>query len=601
LFLAIDLPIIVVLFLAVKYFESFKFTFVIPYILLLLPVSYISIKILFEDQTVRYSVSYLKRDISTIVILSAILYFLTIFFSNIRLGSIYITLIIAVFSGYFVFILLKDKKIVEDGGRDAINSPKRYLFLIFLLALVMRFFVFGTPLVPLGYDTPVYLMQAIEGSKLSNSEMISQTLQISSNVYRDTREFSEVWLGISYKILGLLDLEPEYIAKIVIPFISAFSTIPVFLLAKELTNNNKMGLFTSLVFALMPSELLFVGFYKEILGEFFLILSLYLLILLLKNNSSRKTIFIILLISSFVLWKSAVTAFAKFILFGFAVYIYDLMDKNFKIKKNKQILLVLFLALATFVFLKERISTTFFLSPVHISENIFPSQRFSFGLVSIIDLIPFIFFSLYVIKIYFSRDILIGEKSIFAISLIIYFTLFFYSFIIAGLGAYRIFPSSSFLNTLRFSLFLGVPFSMMSGLFLSNASRTKFSNLTVFILSAIAVTFFISGNIYTTPAPGHLGSTIDKEVYVVLNSLDYSGYDGVIALGEFERKFETDDQSFGNWVIYLMLKNSGKNPILIENTSELDKLSIDPENYLFLNLTNKKINQIQTVEDFYSR
>ncbi|MHA2218700.1 MAG: hypothetical protein ACXACY_22475 [Candidatus Hodarchaeales archaeon] len=595
LLLAIDFPIILVLFLAVKYFESFKLTFVIPYILLLLPVSYISIKILFKDQTVRYSAAYLKRDLSTIAILSTILYFLTTFFSNIRLGSIYLTLIIAVFSGYFVFILLKDKKIVEDEGRDTINSPKRYLFLIFLLAFVMRFLVFGTPLVPMGYDTPVYLMQAIEGSKLSSNEMISQMLQISSNVYQDTWKFSEVWLGISYKILGLFDLEPEYIAKIVIPFISAFSIVPLFFLAKELTNNNKIALYSSLVFALMPSELLFSGFFKEILGEFFLILSLFLIARFVKNNSLLNFLFLVL--TSFFLWKTAVTAFAKFILFGIAFYVNYIVDKKFIIKENKKLSLVLFLALISFIYLKERMSTTFFLSPIYISENIFLSQRFSFGLVTIINLIPFIIFSYYVIKIYFSEEISVAERSILSMSLLIYISLFFYSFIIAGIGSYRIFPSSSFLNSLRFSLYLSIPFSLVSGLFLSKISRTKFSNVTVFIFSVIAVTFFISGNLNTTPAPGHLSSSIDNRVYDTLNSIDYSEYDGVIALGEFDPKFKTMDYSFGNWVRYLVMKNLGKEPILIENTSELDKRSLEAKNYLFLNLSNKRVNDMRSLKD----
>ncbi len=587
----INLLIIIPLLIGVRYFESFKLTFVIPYILCFVPVSYISGKILLEN--LSFTPKNLKRDAAIIIISSAILYALTVFFSGITLGSIYITPVIGAFSGYVTFILLKNKTITKETNADIAENPYKYLFLIFLLAFILRALVFGLPPVPLGYDTPVYLIQAIEGSQLSAQEMLSETFRISTNVYKDTWRFSKVWLGLAYRALSFFGLEPEYIARVVIPLISALAVIPLFLLARELTHNNKIALYSALVFALMPSELVFSDLYKEILGEFFLILSLFLLLKFLRN--STYSTLALLFISLFLLWKSAVTAFAKFVLFASAIFLYHMLESNFKISKNT--FTVLILGFASFILLQERLLTTFpSLSPVHVVEDIYLSQRFSFTLISIIDLIPFVIFVLYLTRIYCSEEISKAEKSIFSTSLAIFIALFFYSFVIAGLGGYRIFPSTSFLNALRFSLYLGIPFSLVGGLFLYSIS--KFRKSAVFILLTLGVTFALTGNINTTPAPGHITTTISKEVYEQLDSLNYSAYDGVIALGEFEHRFNTKDFSFGNWVKYLVLKNSGKMPILIENLTELNNLDLENKNYLFLNLSNKTINDIAPLEEY---
>jgi hypothetical protein len=591
--------IILFLLVGLALFDSFKIESVVPYILILLPSSYFSKEVLFKKKFGIFSdYNNIKRNIILILGSSLVIYFFTVIFSKVTLGSVYVTLVISLVSGFFVFIILKDKKISKSISQPQTKRIEIHLFLIFLLAFSIRFLVFGTSKVPLGYDTPVYLIQAMEGFGLKLSDAFSRLFHISSNVHKDTWLVSEVWLGYSYKILNFFDLEPEYVAKIIIPLISSLSVFPIYLIAKDLTNNDKIALFAATSLALMPSELLFSHLYKEILGEFFLLCSLFLVIKTFRGGLFW-TIFG-LAFSTFLLWKIAVTAFAKFVLFSCSVYSYYFFNKKIRIGKIKTIFILLFFTLV-FILLKSKILLTFpSFSPVRVSENVYPSQRFSFGLISIIDLIPFMIFFFYLTKTYFSPKILEIEKNVFSFSLIIFMDLFFFSFVLGALGGYRIFPSSSFLNTLRFSLYLSIPFSLVCGLFLYDISISRLNKINLklgFFLFGMIVTSLLTGNVSTTLAPGHFNKTISEEVYGTIDSLDYSGYDGVVVLGDFRRDFDNIDYSFGNWVRYLVIKNSGREPILIKNTSELDKLSIEAKNYLFLNLSNKRVNDMRSLKE----
>jgi hypothetical protein len=595
---AFDLFAITLLFILLRYFDSFKPAFVISYVLILLPVSYITGKKLVGESGRIFSNLNLKRDMLIILFSSLSLYFMTVFFSGIKLGSVYLTLLISIFSGYFVFAFLKNK-VISGANHEAIIKPYGYLLLIFIFALILRFFVFGTSTVPLGYDTPVYLTRALISSEQGFNEVFSGIFKITHNVHKDTWRFSDVWLGLSYRILKFFGLGPEHIAKIIIPFISSLSIIPIFLLSRELANNNRIALFTSLLFAVTPSELVFSGLYKEILGEFFLILSLYLLVSFLKGRSSVTILFFTL--STFLLWKSAVTAFAKFVLFGLGFYVYFLLDKRAKITKNKKIYIIFSMGILSFIFLQKKILTTFpgsSLSPTHTVSDVFMSQRFAFGLVSVIDLVTFVIFFFFLITIYLSKEISQMEKNIFSISIIIFASLFIYAFILSGLGGYRIFPSSSFLNVLRFSLYLSIPFSLVGGLFLNNLLNSSAGrNKVFFILAVLIITFGITGNIHSTPAPGHIVTTISEDTYNELNSINFSAYNGVVVLGEFERKITDQDFSFGNWVNFLVFKNSGKSPLLIGDIRQTNNLSTDNQNYLFINLTGKKISEIRSLDE----
>ena len=542
-----------------------------------------------------------KKTLGLIILLLSIV-IVSRFAHLLPYGSIFLALFSSTIAGYISFIVLKKhqkkQKISElNIFRLEIAKGAYILLIIFLFGFLLRLLVFGLPKIPIGYDVPMYLLQAIKGAEMPFSNLLMQGLSFGSNPYLDTINFATLWLGSIAKFLNIFGLDPLLIPKIIMPLIDSFSIFALYFLVKSLTNK-KIALYSSLVFATLPAELLFSDLYKEIFGKFWLILSLGVFVDYIKKRSFIKVLFF--LISIFFLWKTAITAFAKMVIFSVAYITYLILSKRL----NKAELITfsfMCLILLGVIYLYKNNELMMNLVP-HKSSNaqiITPYTYYAFPIIALTNMTAFLITIFYFFKVYTYKGLSHEEISALSFSLPIFLTLIIVNFFISTLLGYHIFPSSPYLYNLRFSIYMDIPLAIITGLFLYNTSiNIKEKNLKIglifTLLLLLSVDFGLTACKKMTIHKPRLTQFISADVYDKLQSLSIKGYDNVICVGKFDWTLENaSNYSFGNWIKYLIYSKIGKEPIMIGSIDELKNMKFkDNEKVIVLDCQKKDIKQV---------
>jgi hypothetical protein len=550
------------IFYPLRNIEGVNILFMLFHALGMIAVSFACLYVLSVDK--NFSIAKILFSLFLISIIFPIAYAMS-FFSY---GSIILLLLIATISGATTFLIFGKREnltISIDYGKN--TYPYFFpLLLIFLLAFCLRFLVFGSSLVPLGYDTPVYLDLANRAMDLSIFELLEKGFLFSGDAYTDNWNFARFLLGMFAKALGTLNIDLIFLSKVIIPFISALSIIPIFFLTKEITDNKEVALFSSLFFAILPAELLFCDLYKEIFGEFFVILLLYLFV----KNAKRRSYLTLLLffVSMFLLWKIAITAFAKAVMFLLAYLTYFLLTEKLC---KRDLIIGSITALAGLSFFLFH-GMPFELSPVKVVGAGFYTQ-YAFPIIALTN------FTAFLIMIYYSFRIINKSSSkeeslAFSFSFPLFLSIFIYSFLISGLMSYRIFPSSALLNSFRFSLYMDIPLAIIAGLFIYKVKKIEKKNIKVIIIVVImlfsVMDFALTACNYTTIHSNRLKPYINEQNYLMLDSFQYDTYENIYVCGNFSRSLENENFAVGNWIRYIIYAKTGKEPIFIESLEEVD-------------------------------
>jgi len=543
-----------------------------------------------------------KKTLGLIILLLSIV-IVSWFAHLLPYGSIFLVLFSSTIAGYISFIVLKKhqkkQKISELKNifRLEIAKGAYILLIIFLFGFLLRLLVFGLPKIPIGYDVPMYLLQAIKGAEMPFFSLLKKGLLFSKNPYLDTVNFATLWLGLTAKILNLLGLDLLFIPKIIIPLIDSFSILALYFLVKSLTNK-KIALYSSLVFATLPAELLFSDLYKEILGKFWLILSLGIFVNYIKKRSFIKVLFF--LISIFFLWKTAITAFAKMVIFSVAYITYLILSK----KLNKAELITfsfMCLILLGVIYLYKNNELMMNLVP-HKSSNaqiITPYTYYAFPIIALTNMTAFLITIFYFFRVYTYKGLSHEEISALSFSLPIFLSLIIVNFFISTLLGYHIFPSTPYLYNLRFSIYMDIPLAIITGLFLYNTSiNIKEKNLKIGLIFTLFLLLFVDFGLTAckkmTIHQPRLTQFISADVYDKLQSLSIKVYDNVICVGKFDWTLENaSNYSFGNWIKYLIYSKTGKEPIMIGSIDEIKNMKFkDNEKAIVLDCQEKDIKHI---------
>ena len=514
-------------------------------------------------------------------------------------GSLLLVFTISVISGILTFVLLGCEKRSFIAGERAYNT-KEYAFanlrsfvskmkptknttlliFIFLLGFFLRWLVLGLPLVPVGNDTPMYLLPAVKGSQLPLPRLLAMGFSFSGEPYQDTINFATLWLGTCLKLLNVFGFNPVAISKVVMPLISSLSIIALYFLAKSLTNE-KAALYSALFFAIMPTELIFAQLYKEILGVLLLLVALCFFVKYIKNRSAL-TLFIFA-VASFFLLKTAVTVFLIFFMFIIAYTTYLVLSKRVS-KRDIGRFGFIFLVICGIglIFYHSSIDSLF--AAINITyarfENagiVHPYAYYSFPIMVLTDLTVFLLTISYFLKGYIAKNLTKEEKSAITFSFSIFISIFIYSFFVSCLLSYHLFPSSLFYYSLRASLYLGIPFAIMGGLFLYRIEKKiehkkVMKAIIVMIILLAFLDFGLTAYPGTTIHRCTLSSAINESTYTELNSLNFDDYD-VICCGNFsvgEYGLNGSNLGLGHWLRYIVYSKMGKEPVFIESLEEVD-------------------------------
>lgn len=559
-----------------KTVDGTNWYFIVLHAIVIILISFAMIQYVFKDCDVVPSDRISYFSIIAAIVLLLIPATLTIVMSSVSYGSVFLIIVISICSGTIAFLLFK-KNVPHTDLRNDISSKSYWnntkdihlprlgthynisLIFIFLLGFFLRVWVFGTPVVPLGYDVPVYLHLAEEGLHSTTLHLITSGLSVTGNVYQDTWNFSKLWLGLMAKGFGMFNLGTIFVAKIGMPFVSSLSIIIIYFIAKELTLNKNVAGWASLFFAIMPVELLYNDLYKELFGEILLLVALYFIIKLSKKRSYITLA--LLLFSGIFIWKVAVTVAAKAVMFIVSFIVFLILEK--RVYKADVMIsgVLLFVALAI---MSISGGVPFELVPTRVYET-GAYTRLAFPILAVTNMTTFL------LTVYYLFGNLIkkqndGDTNTFAYSL--FFSLFIYSFLISGLLGYRIFPSSTLLNNFRFALYLSIPLAIISGIVMDNTLRKITERRAAFIfISIILLTSAIDLGLTMHPATtiheSRLSQYIDDQTYEMLHSISFAEYNNVFVAGNFTWNESTGNYSLGNWIKYIVYSKSGNEAVFI--------------------------------------
>lgn len=581
-----------------KTVEGANWYFIVLHAIGVVLISFAMIQYVFKEWEVIPSdrISY-SRIIAAIVLL-IIPATLTIVMSSVSYGSVFLIIVISICSGTIAFMLF-GKNVPHTDLKNHISLKSYWgntkdihlshlgthynisLIFIFLLGFFLRVWEFGTPVVPLGYDVPVYLQLAEEGLHSTTLQLITSGFSVTGDVYQDTWNFSKLWLGLMAKGFGMINLGTIFVAKIGMPFVSSLSIILIYFITKELTFNKNAAGWASLFFAIMPVELLYNDLYKELFGEILLLVALYFAIKLSKKRSYITLA--LLLVSGLFIWKVAVTVAAKVVMFIVSFIMVLILEK--RIYKADVVIggVLLFVALAIFSISG---GVSFEMVPMRVYGT-GAYTRLAFPILAVTNMTTFL------LTVYYLFGNLVkkqndGDVIPFAYSL--FFSLFIYSFLISGLLGYRIFPSSTLLNSFRFALYMDIPLAIISGIMMDTALRKITDRKAVFIfLSIILLTSAADLGLTMHPATtiheSRLSQYIDDQTYEMLFSIPFAEYDHVFVAGDFTWNESTGNYSLGNWIRYIVYSKSGVEPVFIEGT---DKYQVNSTSYDLLILCENK-------------
>jgi len=565
---------------------------------------YFSISEAREKKFSYFNLGDLTLKLFPAIILILGVYLTTITLDRLPYGSLILSLVVALVAGGVAFILF-GRKLKIGGTRessygpntlDEANRPKfkvrnasLWLFFVFLVGFFLRFLVFGLPAVPVGYDAPQYLLQALQASELPFFQLLRQGFSISGHFHQDTVEFSGLWLGSLTKILKLLSLSPLLIPKVVMPLISSLCIVAVYTLARLLTNQ-RAALFSALFLALSPTQLLFGSLYKEIMGGLFLLLVLFFFLSLLKRQSLVVLLFFGLFL--FLLFKLSLTAFTKMAVFVVAYGSYLTLGRELSKRKVLGGLFLTGLIGGAVIYYSRFVAHDSLISfKLFKIKEVIPYTYYAFPIVALTGSTGFLVTIFYFFKSLVAR---MGKEKrpLVSFSFSIFLSIALISFFITTLAGYHFFPSSSQLYALRLCLYLDIPFALIFGFFAFSITKKikahKTKVLTVLVL-LVFLDFFLTASPHTTVHRSVLNSFIDEEVSQDLYAL--ANYDQIICYGNFTWKPQTSDFAFGNWLKYLIYSRTGRLPIMIESLDELNNVTFEPnKTYLFLNCLNERIN-----------
>lgn len=588
--------------------------FVIFHIFGMIAVSLVYIYVIRKERFIYYNLINLVGKGLILLVLCLLIFFATILASTFPYGSILLLFTISMAAGFATFIFLKDQgkeqiKIklsdywnnalndLRTGFRIKITKNAYSLLLIFLLGFFLRFLVFGLPKVPIGCDIPAYLLQAVKGSQMPFSDLVIQGLSFTGDPYSDTVNFATLWLGIIAKFLNMVGLDQLLIPKVIISLIDSLSIIALYFLVKALTNK-ETALYSSLFFAILPGELIFSQFWKEICGKLWLLIGLCFFIKNIKRRSCFTVAFF--LISLFFLWKTAIVAFAKITMFLFAYITYLILSK--KISKPELIasgfVLLILSGITFFIYNTFNTFLTNLIPNKSINaQNISPYLYYAFPIIALTNLTAFLITIFYFFKAYISKDLSKEENSALSLSLPIFISLCIFSLFISCLLSYQIFPGGFDFFSFRFSLYMDIPLAIMAGLFLYNITKKIGQKRikTIICLTIMLLAFMdyvltaYKGTTIHKPSfsPFINSSTIDKLV-----SLDIKRYDNIICYGNFAHALQGTDFCFGRWLEYLIYSKIGKEPTMIKCLDDLKIMNFGAnEKVLVLDCQEKDIKQ----------
>jgi len=240
----------------------------------------------------------------------------------------------------------KNKQDNKDSKQDRQDKKRVWiiglLLLIIILAFVLRiFFITRYPLI-YGDDGPYYLIYTnalLEGKAHQFQSLIFYYFTFFSLLFRD------LTLGI----------------KIGISLLSALTIIPIYLLAKYFTNDERIGLFAALLGAFSATSLMIMSVTLKEVGGLFIGLFLIYSVLKALDEKDKKSIvqwLLAIIILFFLMAFTHISSSLYFLSFLVPFLFYKLI-KNKLIKKDKDkyginisviIILILVLAILAFIF-----------------------------------------------------------------------------------------------------------------------------------------------------------------------------------------------------------------------------------------------------------
>jgi len=506
---------------------------------------------------------------------------------GLRYSAIVITVMASAIAAIVSYIMMSPYL----GRKVSIDLPEKNsilkIILIMILGFGLRAYVMGWREIPIGNDAPMYLLQALKGLQMPLSDLVRNGLSVSSNPYGDTWQFSQLWLTMSLMALKKLGLGPEYISKAVIPLISTLSIAGVYLIGKYISSN-RLGLNAALVFAILPTEVLFAQLYKEVLGELFLILSMAFFIKVISSkdvslrkrflNLNRQNLYaILLLICVAILVKAAVTSFTFFLFFVVSLSIFAVLKSN-KITTAAMALIVALGSIGATLALMLLHSPQSGIYPVvsdlsylvvHGGWRIHPYGYFALPIMILTNIIPSSIALFYIFKVARRDHIWTFEVNALAFSLPLIAVIMMISLVLTSIMGYNLFPTSLFYYSIRLSIYAGIPISIITAAFLMKVAKNN-GMAYVLIILVLLINFCICISPGTTIHASMLSTPIDEKSYDLLESI--RGPYPVFVAGNFSTdQYGLNGESVGykNWIEYLVYKNTGMDPIFIDSGSSI--------------------------------
>lgn len=557
--------------------------FIYYQIISLIFISFFVYKVNFEEDTIcAYKSRFVNLPVNMFLYafpLLALNLIAAIFLEGVQLGSIIITFIASSTSAIIAYIIIAPYSINEIHFDKPKKSNLLNISAILILGFGLRAYVMGWQEIPIGNDAPVYLLQALKGLEMPLTDLIKSGLSISSDPYQDTWQFSQLWLTLSLMFLKILGLGPLYISKAVIPFLSALSILGVYFLGKAIFDE-RFGTNAALIFAILPTEVLFAQLYKEVLGELFLILSLVFFLRAVTRWEESKRFrtgdVILFLICMIVLAKSAVTSITFLVFFLIALGLLALLKLN-RISLKTAVLLI-FLGSAGAILLfhwlpasDSILSRMHGLSYLRVPEGwrIHPYGYFTLPIMALTNIVPATLAIFYIYKLARREKLEALEVRALAFSLPLLFVITLVSQFLTTIMGYNLFPTSLFYYSIRLSIYSGIPIAIVTAAFMTRAKKYN-RVVPILIILILVINFYICVNPGTTIHTSMLSTPIDEESYRLLESI--SGPSTVFVAGNFSKdQYGLNGTGLGykNWIEYIVYKNTGKDPVFIGPLSNI--------------------------------
>ncbi len=535
-------------------------------------------------KSTHYSRADMIRDSAYIVGLLGILTVAAFAIERQTLGSLFVTLLASAIAGMVAYILLKSER--DDLLKlcpDCHKKPKYLLlFGIFTLGFLLRASIMGWREIPIGNDAPMYMLDAIKGSELPLTQVVVDAFSFTSNPYADSIHFTQLWLALALDVLHFVGLDVFYIPKLVIPLMSAFSILAIYLLGRKIRGEH-FGMLAALIFALLPTEVLFAQLYKEVLGELLLILTLVafcgLASAYLRNQRfSLYGNLAFMLLSLFLLGKAAVTTFTYCTFFLVALAVFTLLATGivslrgafrFGLAGFGGLLVAILIAP---IFFGSTIAAFADFAYFRIYEGMFihPYGYFAFPIMVLTNITLGIIavYSLY--RIYPSFRLPVADRQVLAVALPMLLAVVVISLFLTTTLGYNLLPGSLFYSNIRLAIYAGIPLSLIGAAFLDSLLGSSRTAGLAFV-ALLLCTFLIGAVPATTIHASLLSPAIDYDSYHLLESLD--GTETIYVVGDFatdEYGLNGSGLGYKNWIEFMVYHKTGSDPVFLAQDALLE-------------------------------